>query len=59
LQTDEYFAKIPISLFIRFQRTARYLINIGINDPVGSGNTNDQDFTIGFVIIEMPPIIKT
>ncbi|NAZ12135.1 MAG: hypothetical protein GU361_05370 [Desulfurococcales archaeon] len=22
-QTDKYFAKIPISLFIRFQRTAR------------------------------------
>ena len=56
---DNYFVKIPQSLYVPIPGSGKYWVLIEIMDPYGyTGTTNDVDFTIGFEIISILPLSR-
>ena len=56
---DNYFVKIPQSLYVPIPGSGKYWVLIEIMDPYSyTGTTNDVDFTIGFEIISILPLSR-
>lgn len=56
---DNYFVKIPQSVYVPIPGSGRYWLVIEIMDPYSfTGTTNDVDFTIGFEIISILPLSR-
>ncbi|MEM0000082.1 MAG: hypothetical protein QXY82_02000 [Desulfurococcaceae archaeon] len=55
---DNYFVKISQSIYIPIPSAGKYWVAIALQDPYGTGRTNDADVTIGIEFIGVLPFIR-